>query len=117
MFVLELQVLPVLQRSLEGSGAPMDFADVPTHSHPANYHPHPFAQQDRADEDVQEVIAHLEEMRRLRGQQVPLFDPGYSFPTTTAASASFNTYRFFAAPSRWCAKTEWGSRCRWKTDG
>ena len=27
MFVLELQVLPVLQRSLEGSGAPMDFAD------------------------------------------------------------------------------------------
>ena len=28
MFVLELRVLPVLWRSLEGSGAPMDFADV-----------------------------------------------------------------------------------------
>ena len=28
MFVLELQVLPVLWRSPEGSGAPMDFADV-----------------------------------------------------------------------------------------
>ena len=27
MFVLELRVLPVLRRSLEGSGAPMDFAD------------------------------------------------------------------------------------------
>ena len=27
MFVLELQVLPVLRRSPEGSGAPMDFAD------------------------------------------------------------------------------------------
>ena len=32
MFVLELQVLPVLRRSPEGSGAPMDFADVPTTS-------------------------------------------------------------------------------------
>ena len=28
MFVLELRVLRVLQRSPEGSGAPMDFADV-----------------------------------------------------------------------------------------
>ena len=28
MFVLELRVLPVLRRSPEGSGAPMDFADV-----------------------------------------------------------------------------------------
>ena len=28
MFVLELRVLPVLQRSPEGSGVPMDFADV-----------------------------------------------------------------------------------------
>ena len=27
MFILELQVLPVLRRSPEGSGAPMDFAD------------------------------------------------------------------------------------------
>ena len=27
MFVLELRVLPVLRRSPEGSGAPMDFAD------------------------------------------------------------------------------------------
>ena len=28
MFVLELQVLPVLRRSPEGSGVPMDFADA-----------------------------------------------------------------------------------------
>ena len=28
MFVLELRVLPVLRRSPEGSGAPMDFADA-----------------------------------------------------------------------------------------
>ena len=28
MFVLELRVLPVLWRSPEGSGAPMDFADA-----------------------------------------------------------------------------------------
>ena len=28
MFILELQVLPVLRRSPEGSGAPMDFADA-----------------------------------------------------------------------------------------
>ena len=28
MFVLELRVLPVLRRSPEGSGVPMDFADV-----------------------------------------------------------------------------------------
>ena len=27
MFVLELRVLPVLRRSPEGSGVPMDFAD------------------------------------------------------------------------------------------
>ena len=73
------------------SGTPMSAPVMPTHSHPANYHPHPFARQDGADEDAQEVIAHLEEMRRLRGQQAPLFDPGYSFPTTTTASASFNT--------------------------
>ena len=31
MFVLELRVLPVLRRSLEGSGAPMDFADADEH--------------------------------------------------------------------------------------
>ena len=52
---------------------------------------HPFAQQDRADEDAQEVIAHLEEMRRLRGQQVPLFDLGYSFPTTTVCDLRMNS--------------------------
>ena len=28
MFILELRVLPVLRRSPEGSGVPMDFADV-----------------------------------------------------------------------------------------
>ena len=28
MFVLELRVLPVLRRSPEGSGVPMDFADA-----------------------------------------------------------------------------------------
>ena len=31
MFVLELRVLPVLRRSPEGSGAPMDFADGMIH--------------------------------------------------------------------------------------
>ena len=33
MFVLELRVLPVLRRSPEGSGVPMDFADGQSFGH------------------------------------------------------------------------------------
>ena len=42
MFVLELRVLPVLRRSPEGSGVPMDFADVPG----------------RADESLKSTVLH-----------------------------------------------------------
>lgn len=72
------------------SGTPMSAPVMPTHPHQAHYHPHPLARQgqDGEDEDAREVIEHLEQIRRMRGEQAPLFDPGFSFPTSMAPSAS-----------------------------
>lgn len=88
-------VPPIGSTHTSRAGTPMSAPVMPSHMahhHPHHHHqPHPFARQEQdegEDKDAQEVLAHLEEMRRVRGEQMPLFDPGYSFPTTTTATAN-----------------------------